>query len=116
MSIKTVIVYGAGTMGNGIAQVCAASGLDVTMVDIEKDFVDKGMARIQKNLGRMVKKEKITQDQADEIVGRIETSTERVYDADIVIEAIIEDAGVKKELFADYDNNCPPDTILASNT
>ncbi len=116
MSIKTVIVFGAGTMGNGIAQVCAASGLDVTMVDMTEELVDKGLTRIQKNLDRMYRKEKITQEECCAIVGRIKTSTERVYDADIVIEAIIEDAGVKKELFADLDKNCPPDSILASNT
>ncbi len=116
MDIKKVVVYGAGTMGNGIAQVCASSGFDVTMIDIKQEFVDKGMAAIQKSLGRLVKKEKISQETADEIAGRIITSVDRVYDADIVIEAIIEDEGVKRELFADLDKNCPPDTILASNT
>ncbi len=116
MQIKKVIVYGAGTMGNGIVQTCAASGFDVTMVDIEQRFIDKGMAAIQKSLGRLVKKEKIDQAKADEILGRISTSVDRVYDADIVIEAIIEVEDVKKELFADLDKNCPPDTILASNT
>jgi len=116
MEIRKVIIYGAGTMGNGIAQVCAAAGLDVTMVDIKKDFVDKGMATIRKNLDRMVSKEKITKETADQIIGRIKTSVERVYDADIVIEAIIEVEDAKRELFADLDRKCPKDTILASNT
>jgi 3-hydroxybutyryl-CoA dehydrogenase len=116
MSINSVIVYGAGTMGNGIAQVCAQSGLDVTMVDIEQRFVDKGIDTIKKSLGRLVKKEKITQDDADKIMARIKGSATRVYDADIVIEAILEIADVKKELFADLDKHCPAHTILASNT
>ncbi len=116
MSISKVVIYGAGTMGSGIAQVCAQSGLDVTMVDIEQEFTDKGMATIRKGLGWLVKKERITQEDADAIVGRISTSVDRVYDADIVIEAIIEDLETKKELFSDLDKNCPPGTILASNT
>ena len=116
MNITKVIVYGAGTMGNGIAQICAASGLDVVMVDVEQEFVDKGIAKINKGLGRLVKKEKIDQAKADEILGRITTSVDRVYDADIVVEAIIEVEDVKKELFADLDKNCPEHTILASNT
>ena len=116
MEIKKVVVYGAGTMGNGIAQVCAASGLDVTMVDIKQDFVDKGMASIEKSIGRLVKKEKITPDDANQIIGRITPSVENVYDADVVIEAIIEVEPAKKELFAALDANCPEHTILASNT
>lgn len=116
MALKKVIVYGAGTMGNGIAQVCAASGFDVIIVDIAKEFVDKGINTIRKNLDKLVQKEKITQDRANEILGRIKTSVERKYDADIVIEAVIEDANTKKELFADLDKNCSPHTILASNT
>jgi 3-hydroxybutyryl-CoA dehydrogenase len=116
MSIKSVIVYGAGTMGNGIAQICAQTGLDVTMVDIEQSFVERGFNAIKNSLGRLVKKEKMTQEQADQITGRIKTSVARAYDADIVIEAIIEKAEVKKELFADLDKHCPPHTILASNT
>jgi 3-hydroxybutyryl-CoA dehydrogenase len=116
MNIKSVIVYGAGTMGNGIAQVCAQAGLDVTMVDIEPSFVERGFNAIKNSLGRLVKKEKMTQDQADQITGRIKTSVARVYDADIVIEAIIEKVEAKKELFADLDKHCPPQTILASNT
>lgn len=116
MTIQKVIVYGAGTMGNGIAQVCAQTGLNVTMVDIDQKYVDKGMSTISGGLGRLVKKEKMTQEEADAILSRISGTTSRVYDADIVIEAIIENAEVKKELFADLDKHCPPHTILASNT
>jgi 3-hydroxybutyryl-CoA dehydrogenase len=116
MDIKSIIVYGAGTMGNGITQVCASSGLDVTMVDIHKDYVDKGMATIRKNIERHAKKERITQDEADAIMGRIKATAERAYDADIVIEAVHEDMKVKEELFADLDGKCPARTILASNT
>ncbi len=116
MEIKNVIVYGAGTMGSGIVQICAAHGFNVTMIDIKEEFVDNGMAAIKKGLARLVRKEKIDQAAADEILGRISISVDRVYDADIVIEAIIEDEDVKKELFADLDKNCPDHTILASNT
>jgi len=116
MEIKKVIVYGAGTMGNGIVQVCAASGFNVTMVDIKQEFVDKGLAAIQKSLGRLVKKEKISQEKADEILERVTTSVKPAYDADIVIEAIIENEDAKKNLFSDLDKHCPEHTILASNT
>jgi 3-hydroxybutyryl-CoA dehydrogenase len=114
--MKKVIIYGAGTMGSGIAQVCAAAGFSVTMIDIKQEFVDKGVSTIRKSLDRLVSKEKITHESADEIIGRIATSIEHVYDADIVIEAIIENEDAKKELFADLDANCPEHTILASNT
>lgn len=116
MEIKNVIVYGAGTMGSGIVQICGVHGFNVTMVDIKQEFVDNGMAAVKKGLGKLVRKEKIDQAAADEILGRISISVDRVYDADIVIEAIIEDEDVKKELFADLDKNCPDHTILASNT
>lgn len=116
MDIKKAIVYGAGTMGSGITQVCASSGLDVTMVDIKQDFVDKGMGSIEKGMLRLVKKEKISQDEADQIMGRITPSVENVYDGDVVIEAIIEVEPAKKELFSSLDAKCPEHTILASNT
>jgi 3-hydroxybutyryl-CoA dehydrogenase len=116
MKIKKVIIYGAGTMGNGIAQICASSGFDVVMVDIDMEFVDKGMATINKNIAKLVSKEKIDQATANAILVRISTSVDRVYDADIIIEAIIENEGIKKELFSDLDKNCPKHTILASNT
>jgi 3-hydroxybutyryl-CoA dehydrogenase len=116
MPIKSVIIYGAGTMGNGIAQVCAASGLDVTMIDVEEEFLERGMNTIRKSLERLVKKEKMTDDEAGEIMARIAPQVDRRFDADIVIEAIIEDIRAKKELFIDLDQHCPAATILASNT
>lgn len=116
MNIKSVIVYGAGTMGNGIAQVCAQAGLDVTMIDIEQSFLERGLNAIKTSLAKLVKKEKMSQEQADEITGRVRTSLSREYNADIVIEAIIENVDAKKELFADLDRHCPAHTILASNT
>jgi 3-hydroxybutyryl-CoA dehydrogenase len=116
MNIKKIVVYGAGTMGNGIVQVCASSGFDVVMVDISQEFVDKGMAAITKSIGKLVAKEKINQVAADEILGRISTSVDRVFEADLIIEAIIENEGIKKELFSDLDKHCPKHTILASNT
>jgi 3-hydroxybutyryl-CoA dehydrogenase len=116
MPIKSVIVYGAGTMGNGIAQVCAAAGLDVTMVDIEDQFLERGVKTIRKSLERLVKKEKLTEEEAGKIMARIDPQVGRKFDGDIVIEAIIEDVRAKKELFVDLDKHCPPGAILASNT
>jgi 3-hydroxybutyryl-CoA dehydrogenase len=116
MDINKVIVYGAGTMGNGIAQTVAQAGIPVTMIDIEQAFVDKGLASITRNLDRLVAIEKISEDQKNEILGRITISTERQYDADLIIEAVIENEDVKKELFADLASKTNGGTILASNT
>jgi 3-hydroxybutyryl-CoA dehydrogenase len=113
-----IAVRGAGQMGNGIAQVAAAAGFDVVMRDIEQRFVDGGMKAIDKNLGRMVEKAKLTADEKAKIMGRIKGTLDLkdCYDAGLVVEAIIENAALKKQLFKELDAHCPPETILASNT
>ena len=113
-----IAVIGAGQMGNGIAQVAAAAGFSVVMRDIEQRFVDGGMKAIDKNLSRMVEKGKMTADEKVKIIGRISGSLELkdCYDAGLVIEAIIESAPLKKQLFKELDANCPPETTFASNT
>ncbi|MGY5874744.1 MAG: 3-hydroxybutyryl-CoA dehydrogenase [Candidatus Thorarchaeota archaeon] len=119
MDIKTVTVLGAGQMGNGIAQVCAQAGYKVKMRDIDQKFIDKGMATIEKNLGRSLKKERITQEEFDTILGRIEgvlDLKEAVKDADIVIEAIPEIVKLKLDTWREVDEAAPEHAILASNT
>lgn len=118
MEIKKIGVIGAGQMGAGIAQVCAAIGKVVTLCDIKKEFVDSGIVTIKKNLERSVSKERISQHVMDETLSRISTSllTTDLKNSDIVIEAIIEDVDIKKALFSDLGNICDPTTILASNT
>jgi 3-hydroxybutyryl-CoA dehydrogenase len=118
MNVTTVGVIGAGTMGNGIAHVFAQSGFQVILVDVDQKFLDKAKATIEKNLGRMVEKQKITQELKDATVSRIKTSLD-VGDAkscQVVIEAVIEDGPTKKTLLKKLDAMCPAETILASNT
>ncbi|MEC8979235.1 MAG: 3-hydroxybutyryl-CoA dehydrogenase [Candidatus Thermoplasmatota archaeon] len=118
MTITTIAVLGAGQMGNGIAQVAAIAGYNVVMVDIEQEYVDRGIATIQKSLGRLVAKEKITQEEADLALARIDTATERsaCADADLVVEAIPEIPEIKFSAFQDLDGICKPSAILATNT
>jgi 3-hydroxybutyryl-CoA dehydrogenase len=119
MKIKKVCVLGAGIMGSGIAQVVAAAGFDVTMRDIQDGFVEKGLQTIKFHLDRAVEKEKIKAEEARDIMGRIQGTTdlrEAAAKADLVIEAVVEDMRVKKKVFAELDAICKPDTILASNT
>jgi 3-hydroxybutyryl-CoA dehydrogenase len=118
MSIKKIAVIGAGTMGNGIAHVAAQSGYDVVMVDTSDDYLSRGLATITKNFGRMVQKEKITEADSKAALGRIKGSTNLgdCADADLVIEAVFEDRGVKKDLYAKLEGICGPGTLFASNT
>lgn len=118
MEIKTIGVLGAGTMGSGIAQVAAEAGYDVIMRDIKDDFVHRGMSAINKNLGRAVDKGKKSKEEAEEVVGRIRgtTNLDDLSDADLVIEAVIENMDLKKELYQDLDRICKPEAVLASNT
>jgi 3-hydroxybutyryl-CoA dehydrogenase len=115
---NAVAVVGAGTMGNGIAQTFAANGVPVFLADIEDEFVQRGVASIEKSLGRFVKKEKITQDEADEIRSRVTptTSNDCFADVDLVVEAVTENIDIKKQIFSDADAKAPADCILASNT
>jgi 3-hydroxybutyryl-CoA dehydrogenase len=118
MEVKTIGVIGAGQMGAGIAQVAAVAGYEVLLNDIEERFVDKGMAGIEKSLGKFVEKEKISADDRDAALARITPTLELgdMKDADLVVEAIIEDLELKKKVFARLDEICPPETILSSNT
>jgi 3-hydroxybutyryl-CoA dehydrogenase len=116
--IKKIAVLGAGQMGNGIAQVCALAGYDVVMRDIADKFIDSGMNNIKANLGRMVKKEKISQADADAALARVKPTlkVEDCMEADLVIEAVIENLDLKKKVFGELDALCPETTIFASNT
>ncbi len=113
-----VCIIGAGTMGAGIAQAFASKGFDVVLRDIQEDFVERGVAFIHKNLNRLVVKEKISQAQADEILGRVQGTVDLslAKDADLVVEAAVENMAIKKQIFQELDEICAPDTILATNT
>jgi len=111
-------VIGAGTMGNGIAQVAARAGFDVVMRDVSDDFLARGMTAIDKSLQRDVDKERLSGTEKQAIVGRIRTTTDlsSLSDAFIVVEAVTEDVAVKTEVFRALDQITKADAILASNT
>ena len=118
MSVKKIMVIGAGQMGSGIAQVCAQAGYDVFLNDLKPEFVERGFAGIKKNLGRQVDKGRMTAEQLDEIVGRITSSSDLqdAKNADLIIEAAVENMEIKAKIFAQLDEIAPEHTILASNT
>ncbi len=119
MEIKKIAVLGAGQMGNGIAQVCAQAGYEVTMRDIAQKFLDGGMATIKKNLERGLKKGKITQEEVDAVLGRVRPVLEMkdaVKDADLIIEAIPEIVKLKLDTWNEVDELAPKEAYLASNT
>ena len=118
MELRTLGVVGGGQMGSGIAHVAAAAGLTVTLVDVEERFLEKARAGIEKNLEREVAKGKRTADDKAAALGRIATTTrlDALAGVDAVVEAIVEDEAVKKELFRKLDAACKPEAILASNT
>ncbi len=118
MEIKALGVVGAGQMGAGIAQVASASGLSVIMSDIQDEFLERGFAAIEKSLGRMVKKEKISEEDQQAILGRIEgtTSIDDMAQADFVVEAATEQEALKLQIFRDLDEYCKAEVILSSNT
>ena len=118
MNIKTVGVIGAGTMGNGIAQIAAESGFNVIMRDIEEAFVDRGLKAINKNLKRAVDKGKKSEAEAAEITGRIKgtVKAEDLAEAELIIEAAVEKMELKKKIFKELDEVCGNDVIFASNT
>jgi 3-hydroxybutyryl-CoA dehydrogenase len=113
-----IFVLGAGTMGAGIVQTFAAAGYEVVMRDIENRFVEKGMATITKNLEKSVLKAKMTEEEKNAILSKITPTIDLIMakDADLVVEAAIENMKIKKSIFADLDGICKPGTILASNT
>ena len=116
--MKKIGVLGTGTMGAGIIQVLAQNGYEVVLRARRQTSVDKGLATIEKNLDKMIKKEKITEADKAEIMGRIHGSTdiEIIKDADLVIEAATEDMEAKKALFAELDQLVKPEAITATNT
>jgi 3-hydroxybutyryl-CoA dehydrogenase len=118
MEIKTIGVVGAGSMGNGIAQVAALSGYNVIMSDIEERFVQNGLKNIDKFLAKSVEKGKMSADDKAAIMGRIKTTTklEDMKDVDYVIEAVFEDMGIKKATFKQLDEITRKDVILGTNT
>ena len=118
MEIKTLGVVGAGQMGSGIVQVAASNGLSVVMNDIKDEFVEGGFSTIEKSLDRMIKKEKITEEDKKGILGRIEgsTSLEDMVKADFVVEAATENEVLKQKIFNDLDEYCREGVILSSNT
>jgi 3-hydroxybutyryl-CoA dehydrogenase len=118
METKKVGVVGAGTMGNGIAQVAAQIGCDVVMRDIEDAFVERGMKNIDNFLSRSVEKGKLDSNEKDAILGRVKGTTDmsQLKEVDFVIEAVIEDLELKKSVFKELDELCRPEVVLASNT
>jgi 3-hydroxybutyryl-CoA dehydrogenase len=116
--IKTIGILGAGTMGNGIAHVCARAGHDVVLYDLQQSFLDRGMATIGKNLAREVTKNKLTEEQAEAAKGRIRPTLSRdeLGSCGLAIEAATERFAVKAEIFRDLDRILPAEAILASNT
>ena len=118
MEIKKVGVVGCGTMGSGIAQLCAQSGYQVVVSEINDEFLNKGLALIDKVLARSVEKGRISQQDKDAALGRIKgtTNTKDFSDRDIMIEVAIENMDLKKKIFAELDGICPKHAILATNT
>jgi 3-hydroxybutyryl-CoA dehydrogenase len=116
--IETIGVVGAGTMGNGIAQVAARAGHRVLLRDVAPEFLERGMRAIDRSLQRDVDKERLRDEEKREIVGRIETTTElaALASADFIVEAVTENLEVKAEVFRQLDEAAKPEAILASNT
>lgn len=118
MEINKVGVIGCGSMGAGIAQISAQSGLDVIVREINEDLLSKGLASINKMLSKGVEKEKIAQKDMDEALARIKgtTAMEDFAECDLVIEAVVEDLDLKKKVFTELEKICPRHTILGTNT
>ena len=118
MEVKTIGVVGAGQMGGGIAQVAAAAGYQVIMSDIKEEFTQRGLDTIASSLERLVKKEKLSPQDKEAILGRIRTTTEikDMAGADFVVEAATENLELKLVIFRQLDEVCGPEVILASNT
>lgn len=118
MELQKIGIVGAGQMGAGIAQVAATSGLDVVVTDVSQASLDKGAAAVAKSLGRLVKKEKLSQSEADEATQRIQwhQSLAEHKDRNLVVEAVTENESLKGSIFKELDELLPADAILASNT
>jgi 3-hydroxybutyryl-CoA dehydrogenase len=118
MAINKVAVLGCGLMGAGIAQVCAQAGCDVTVIEVSEEFLSRGLSGIEKQLGKMVEKGKLSADDRDKTRARLSGATrlEDAADADLIIEAIIENLDEKNRTYSRLDQLCKPETIFASNT
>jgi len=118
MEIKKVGVIGCGLMGSGIAQVCAQSGYQTVVSEINDDLLNKGLGMLKSNLARNVEKGKLPAQERDAILGRLKGTTKMADFAgcDLVIEVVVENMELKKKIFTDLDKICPPHAILASNT
>ncbi|KYH29327.1 MULTISPECIES: 3-hydroxybutyryl-CoA dehydrogenase [Clostridium] len=116
--MKRVCVLGAGTMGSGIAQVFAMKGFEVVLRDIKDEFVQRGLDGINKSLTKLVSKGKMEEAVKEEILSRITGTVDlnMAADCDLVVEAAVENMEIKKQIFAELDKICKPETILASNT
>ncbi len=117
--VQRVCVLGAGTMGAGIAQTCSVAGFSVAMRDLTEEFVEGGFQRMRDPLEKRVARGKMTQEEVEAILGRIEGFTsleEALKGADVVIEAVFEEMGIKKELYGELDRLTPDEVIFASNT
>jgi 3-hydroxybutyryl-CoA dehydrogenase len=116
--IETIGVVGAGTMGNGIAQVAAMADYDVVMRDIEQEFLDSGFETIENSLSRFVERDTLSEEEADAVRERITGTTELddLASCDFVVEAAVEDMDVKQDIFADLDETIDEDVVLATNT
>lgn len=117
MNISKVLVIGSGTMGSGIAQVCAQAGMQVTMSDLSEEALERAMKTITWSVGKFVDKGKLSEDKGT-IMHRISTVTDitSAGDVDLAVEAIFEDIALKHEIFKKLDAVCPPETLIASNT
>ena len=118
MEIKKVGVVGCGLMGSGIAEVCARSGYEVVVAEVNQELLDKGMKALKASLDRAVKRGKLTEQEGEAISGRLQGTIkmEDFKDCDLVIEAVIENLEEKKRVFAELDKVCPQHAFLASNT
>jgi 3-hydroxybutyryl-CoA dehydrogenase len=118
MDIERIAVIGAGTMGHGIAQVCAANGYDVTLVDIASEQLERALSAIEASVEKLHSKGRLTDEQRDAALTTIATTTnlEKAADADFVVEAVVEQMDVKTTIFSDLDEMTRPEVILASNT
>jgi 3-hydroxybutyryl-CoA dehydrogenase len=116
LAVEKIQVIGAGQMGSGIAQVAAQAGLAVHLADVDEATLGKGLETIEKNLSRSVEKERISREEMDEALARIESGTEYAADVDLAVEAVVEVAEVKAEVFRALDERLGEEAILASNT
>ena len=119
MNIQQISVIGAGTMGNGIAHLFAQYRFKVVLHDVKKEFLDRAVSTITANMDRQIKKGTLSPDQKKEALARIRTTTdlpECVKGSDLIVEVVVEDAGVKKQIFRELDRICVPSVIIATNT